>query len=95
MRVAVIGTGYVGLVTGVVLAEIGNNVICVDNDPRKIDMLKKGIPPIYEPGIEEMLKRTLDDGYLQVSDNIGDAVGKSEIVFIAVGTPPARMARPI
>ena len=88
MRVAVIGTGYVGLVTGVVLAELGNNVICVDNDPRKIGMLKKGIPPIYEPGIEEMLKRTLEDGYFHVSDNIADAVEKSELVFIAVGTPP-------
>lgn len=88
MRVAVIGTGYVGLVTGVVLAELGNDVICVDNDPRKIEMLKKGIPPIYEPGIEEMLKRTLEDGYFHVSDNIGDAVEKSEVVFIAVGTPP-------
>lgn len=88
MRVAVIGTGYVGLVTGVVLAELGNNVICVDNDPRKIDLLKKGIPPIYEPGIEEMLKKTLEDGYFNVSDNIGQAVEKSEIVFIAVGTPP-------
>lgn len=88
MRVAVIGTGYVGLVTGVVLAELGNDVICVDNDPRKIEMLKQGIPPIYEPGIEEMLKRTLEDGYFHVSDNIGDAVEKSELVFIAVGTPP-------
>ena len=88
MRVAVIGTGYVGHVTGVVLAELGNEVICVDNDPRKIEMLKKGVPPIYEPGIEEMLKRTLEDGYFQVSENIGEAVEKSELVFIAVGTPP-------
>lgn len=88
MRVAVIGTGYVGLVTGVVLAELGNDVTCVDNDPRKIEMLKKGIPPIYEPGIEEMLKKTLEDGYFKVTDNIGEAVEKSELVFIAVGTPP-------
>ena len=88
MRVAVIGTGYVGLVTGVVLAELGNQVICVDNDPRKIEMLKKGIPPIYEPGIEEMLKKTIEDGYFQVSTSIANAVERSEIVFIAVGTPP-------
>lgn len=94
MRVAVIGTGYVGLVTGVVLAEMGNQVICVDNDPRKLEMLKKGIPPIYEPGIEEMLKRTLEDGYFTVSDSIASAVEQSEIVFIAVGTPPAEDGTP-
>lgn len=94
MRVAVIGTGYVGLVTGVVLAEMGNQVICVDNDPRKIEMLKNGVPPIYEPGIEEMLKRTLEDGYFRVSDSIAHAVEDSEIVFIAVGTPPAEDGTP-
>src|SRR5690349_15798525 len=88
MKVAVIGTGYVGLVTGVVLAEMGNDVICVDNDPRKVEMLKQGIPPIYEPGVEEMLKRTLQDGYLTISDSIAHATENSDLIFIAVGTPP-------
>lgn len=94
MKVAVIGTGYVGLVTGVVLAELGNDVICVDKDPRKVEMLKAGVPPIYEPGIEEILKRTLKSGHLRISTSIADAVGESEIVFIAVGTPPAADGTP-
>lgn len=88
MRVSVIGTGYVGLVTGVVLAELGNEVVCVDNDPRKLELLKQGIPPIFEPGIEEMLKKTLSEGYFRVTDSIAEAVEHSDIVFIAVGTPP-------
>jgi len=88
MKVAVIGTGYVGLVTGVVLAELGNDVVCVDNDPEKIDKLRNGIPPIYEPGVEEMLKSGLRDGFLSISDSIREATRASEIVFIAVGTPP-------
>jgi UDPglucose 6-dehydrogenase len=94
MNVAVIGTGYVGLVTGVVLAELGNQVICVDKDERKISLLREGVPPIYEPGIEEMLKRSLKSGHLSVSSSIADAVGVSEIVFIAVGTPPAEDGTP-
>lgn len=94
MKVAVIGTGYVGLVTGVVLAEMGNDVICVDNDPKKVEMLKQGIPPIYEPGVEEMLKRTLEDGYLTISDSIAEATEKSELIFIAVGTPPGEDGTP-
>ena len=94
MRVAVIGTGYVGLVTGVVLAELGNDVVCVDKDPRKVQMLRAGTPPIYEPGIEEMLKRSLKSGHLRISDSIADAVGVSEIVFIAVGTPPGEDGTP-
>lgn len=88
MRVAVIGTGYVGLVTGVVLASQGNHVICVDNDPEKISKLKQGVPPIYEPGVEEMLKKAIADGFLCVTDSIQEATENSEIVFIAVGTPP-------
>jgi UDPglucose 6-dehydrogenase len=88
MRVAVIGTGYVGLVTGVVLADLGNDVVCVDKDPEKLEKLRKGVPPIYEPGLAEVLQRTLEDGYLKISDSIGEATRASEIVFIAVGTPP-------
>lgn len=94
MRVAVIGTGYVGLVTGVVLAELGNDVICVDKDPQKVEMLRDGIPPIYEPGIEEMLRRGLYSQHLHISDSIEHAVQHSEIVFIAVGTPPSEDGTP-
>lgn len=88
MKVAVIGTGYVGLVTGVVLANLGNEVVCVDNDPDKVAKLRQGISPIYEPGVEEMLQSNLSLGNLTISESIGDAVRASEIVFIAVGTPP-------
>lgn len=94
MKVAVIGTGYVGLVTGVVLAQLGNDVTCVDNDAEKIAKLRQGIPPIYEPGVEEMLKQGLKDGFLTISDSIADATCKSEVVFIAVGTPPAADGTP-
>ena len=88
MKVAVIGTGYVGLVTGVVLAHLGNDVICVDKDPQKVAKLRQGIPPIYEPGIEEILKKTIEDGFFHITDSISEAVNASEVVFIAVGTPP-------
>ncbi len=94
MKIAVVGTGYVGLVTGVVLAELGNDVVCVDKDPAKVAMLRRGEPPIYEPGIEELLRRGLDEGRLAISDSIGDAVALSEVVFIAVGTPPAEDGTP-
>lgn len=94
MKVAVIGTGYVGLVTGVVLAELGNDVICVDKDAEKVAKLRSGISPIYEPGIEEMLQRTVSEGFLKISDSISDAVGKSDIVFIAVGTPAGEDGTP-
>lgn len=77
-----------GLVTGVVLADLGNDVICVDNNPEKLTKLRAGIPTIYEPGLEEIMKRVISEGFLQISDSIADATRKSEIVFIAVGTPP-------
>lgn len=89
MNICVIGTGYVGLVTGAVFADLGNDVICVDNDESKIDMLKRGKMPIYEPGLEEMVVRNVEDGRLVFSMDIGEGVGKSEVIFIAVGTPPA------
>jgi len=94
MKVAVVGTGYVGLVTGVVLADLGNQVICVDKDERKLQMLRKGQPPIYEPGVEELLKRGLKSGNFTVTDDIAAAVKASEIVYIAVGTPPAEDGTP-
>lgn len=94
MKIAVIGTGYVGLVTGVVLSTLGNDVICVDKDAAKVEKLRQGIPPIYEPGVEEMLQRSLEDGFLTISDSVAEATRKSEIVFIAVGTPPSADGSP-
>ncbi len=87
MNLAVIGTGYVGLVTGACMAQMGNNVICVDIDEEKINKLKQGIIPIYEPGLEEIVKENFKIGTLHFTTDIKEALAKSEIVFIAVGTP--------
>src|SRR5215471_21765249 len=87
MRIAVVGTGYVGLVLGACLAENGNNVICVDKDQSKVDMLKAGRMPIYEPGLEEMVRRNDHEDRLSFTTDLPDAVQASQIVFIAVGTP--------
>ena len=87
MRVAVIGTGYVGLVTGTCFAEMGNSVWCVDVDEKKIENLKKGIIPIYEPGLTEMVQRNFETGSLNFTTDIAEALETSEIAFIAVGTP--------
>src|SRR5580700_4692427 len=88
MNICVIGTGYVGLVTGVVFADLGNDVVCVDRDVQKIDGLSRGQMPIYEPGLEEMVARNVADRRLAFTTDIELGVAKSEIVFIAVGTPP-------
>ena len=88
MKVTVIGTGYVGLVTGTCLAEMGNNVTCVDIDPRKIDMLNRGELPIYEPGLDELVHRNADSGRLKFTLNLSDSIPESDVAFIAVGTPP-------
>jgi UDPglucose 6-dehydrogenase len=88
MKVTVIGTGYVGLVTGTCLAEMGNSVMCLDVDPRKIEILKSGGIPIYEPGLEAMVKRNVEAGRLHFTTNIEDSVEFGTIQFIAVGTPP-------
>jgi UDPglucose 6-dehydrogenase len=87
MRIAVIGTGYVGLVVGACFAETGNDVICVDRDAAKIRGLNRGKIPIYEPGLEEMVRRNRSEKRLTFTTALPDAVRKSEVVFIAVGTP--------
>ncbi|MBN1231744.1 MAG: UDP-glucose/GDP-mannose dehydrogenase family protein [Candidatus Coatesbacteria bacterium] len=87
-KVSVVGTGYVGLVTGTCLAEIGNDVIGVDIDENKINNLRNSISPIFEPGIEELLKRNINQGRLRFTTDIKYAVENSSIIFIAVGTPP-------
>ena len=88
MRIAVIGSGYVGLVTGACLAETGNDVACVDIDARKIARLQANDIPIYEPGLEEMVRRNQSEGRLRFTTDVGAAVERSRVVFIAVGTPP-------
>src|SRR5258705_5524716 len=87
MKITVVGTGYVGLVVGACLAENGNDVTCIDKDERKIDMLNDGKVPIYEPGLEEMVRRNHSNRRLMFSMDLPVAVGDSEVVFIAVGTP--------
>jgi UDPglucose 6-dehydrogenase len=94
MKIAVIGTGYVGLVTGVVLAHLGNDVICVDKDKAKLEKIARAESPIYEPGLDELLRRTLEEGFLKVSSSIPDATRSSEVIFIAVGTPPGEDGSP-
>src|SRR5712691_3854192 len=89
MNICVVGTGYVGLVTGAVFADLGNDVVCVDNVPDKIAALEAGRMPIYEPGLKEMVARNVADGRLAFTTDLTAAVRRSVIVFITVGTPPA------
>ena len=88
MKVTVFGSGYVGLVTGVCLAEVGNDVLCIDVDQQKIDNLNKGIIPIYEPGLDELVKDNQQSGRLKFTTDIQEAVSHGVFQFIAVGTPP-------
>ena len=88
MKVAVVGTGYVGLVVGACLAETGNDVVCADLDAAKIDALKKSRLPIYEPGLEPLVVRNQREGRLQFTTDVGGAIERSDVVCIAVGTPP-------
>lgn len=93
MRIGMVGTGYVGLVSGTCFAEFGHKVICVDKDSDKIERLKKGEVPIYEPGLEELLKRQIEAGRIEFTTDIAHAVKGSKAVFIAVGTPSRRYCR--
>lgn len=88
MNLAIIGTGYVGLTTGTCFAEVGHNVICVDNNANKVAMLRNGKMPIYEPDLEEMIVSNVSAGRLHFSTDLADAIHRSEIIFIAVPTPP-------
>jgi UDPglucose 6-dehydrogenase len=88
MKIAIVGTGYVGLVTGTCFAEVGIDVTCIDIDQKKIDNLHQGILPIYEPGLEEMVTRNVEKGRLHFSTNLGEAIKDCDVAFIAVGTPP-------
>jgi len=94
MNICVIGTGYVGLVTGCVFSDLGNEVVCVDNNPDKIAMLERGEMPIYEPGLEELVKRNVDDRRLRFTMDMAEAVEYSDVVFICVGTPPKENGDP-
>ena len=88
MNIAVVGTGYVGLVSGACFAEMGVNVTCVDVDKKKIEGLLQGIIPIYEPGLDEMVLRNHEEGRLHFTTDITNCLNDVEIVFSAVGTPP-------
>ena len=87
MKICMIGTGYVGLVSGTCFADLGNKVICVDNDKNKINKLKKGISPIYEPGLDDLIRNNYRSKRLDFTDDLEKAVKDSQIIFICVGTP--------
>ncbi len=87
MKLCMIGTGYVGLVSGVCFADLGNDVVCVDKDIFKINKLKKGIIPIYEPGLSELVKKNYKSGRLSFTTNLSEAIKNSQVIFICVGTP--------
>ena len=88
MKISVIGTGYVGIVTGTCFAEVGIDTTCVDIDSKKIENLRKGISPIYEPGLDSMIERNILKNHLHFSTDLVSCLSEAEVVFIAVGTPP-------
>ncbi|MEW6307335.1 MAG: UDP-glucose/GDP-mannose dehydrogenase family protein [Verrucomicrobiota bacterium] len=88
MKLSIIGTGYVGLTTGACFAEVGHHVICVDNDVAKVNLLRSGGIPIFEPGLEELVQRNVAEGRLSFTDNTAEGVRNSDVIFIAVATPP-------
>src|SRR5271170_592957 len=89
MKIAVVGTGYVGLVTGTCFAECGNDVICIDKDERKIALLEEGGIPIYEPGLQELVQRNRREGRLTFTTRLVEGIEPAQLIFIAVGTPQA------
>ncbi len=88
MKIGIIGTGYVGLVSGVCFAENGNNVLCMDVDEKKIERIKKGDPVIYEPGLEELLEKNLAEGRVEFTSSLKDVVQKTDVIFLCLPTPP-------
>src|ERR1700754_3922128 len=90
MRIAIIGTGYVGLVSGACFSDFGHNVICVDKDASKIDALEAGIMPIFEPGLDHLVARNVVGGRLSFTTDLAAAVDGADAIFIAVGTPSRR-----
>ena len=91
MKLCMIGTGYVGLVSGVCFSDLGNDVICVDKDENKIDDLKNGKIPIFEPGLEELVIKNYKNKKLKFSTNLKESIKKSDIIFICVGTPTKKI----
>src|ERR1043166_9622299 len=88
MKLTIVGTGYVGLVTGTCFAEVGHQVTCVDKDSSKVALLQRGGMPIYEPGLEQLVKKNVAANRLTFTGDIAEGVEKSEVIFIAVPTPP-------
>ena len=89
MKLTIVGTGYVGLVTGTCLADTGNDVVCVDIDPTKVERLSRGESTIYEPGLTEMIQSNLSAGRLRFVTDLGEGVSHGHVIFITVGTPPS------
>ena len=88
MKLGIVGTGYVGLVTGTCFAEMGNTVVCVDIDEQKLARLRQGLVPIHEPGLEKLVLSNYESGRLTFTSELSDALEDAEAIFIAVGTPP-------
>ena len=90
MQLAIIGTGYVGLVTGTCFAETGNNVMCIDINEDKINQLRSGKTPIYEPGLENLLERNIKDKRIQFTTSLAEGIKGAQIIFLALPTPPGK-----